>query len=200
MDTELAAPPQTSYTTQTFAKELIELCRRENFTDIILIGLNYGANVGIVMNELAPGLITHLILIEPPIFMEPWIVKVVEQQIEDLKNPSETLSQNIVDAVMPNGSPQDRTIALLSMKNTPTNVKSSTYANLLEWDKHHNFQCQVPTLLIQTTQVFCKEEALKSHFTNLQVGRVVGSGPWANLEVPAQVHSMIDRFLELSKI
>lgn len=33
--------------------------------------------------------------------------------------------------------------------------------------------------------------------TNLQVGRVVGSGPWANLEVPTQLHSMISRFLDL---
>ncbi|HEX2579440.1 MAG TPA: hypothetical protein VHK67_03455, partial [Rhabdochlamydiaceae bacterium] len=55
----------------------------------------------------------------------------------------------------------------------------------------------IPTLLIQTSHPFCVEEKARSLFSNLHVGRVVGSGAWANLEVPTQVHPMIERFLEV---
>jgi len=190
-----AAPP-IEYTVNLFAQSLIQLCKHEKLDHIVFIGLNYGGNVGLEVAQIAPHLISHLILIEPPMFMEPWIVKVVERHIKELANPSEQWVQETVDSVLMKASAEEREIALRSYGKTPSFVKASTYKNLLLWDKKHSSQCSIPTLMIQVSQPFCVEKKVKTTFPNLQVSRVVGSGPWATLEVPTQVHAMIDRFLE----
>lgn len=190
--------PKIEYNVNVFAEGLIQLCKHENLKHIIFIGLNYGADIGIAMAKIVPELISHLILIEPPIFMEPWINKVVEQQIKDLEHPRPEWAQETVDAVVMKASANERDIAFKALKSTPSFVKASTFRYLLAWDKKHTFKCTIPTLLIQTSQPFCTEEKARAIFTNLHIGRVVGSGPWANLEVPTQVHLMIDRFLELT--
>ncbi len=192
-----SSSPQIEYTVAVFAEGLIELCPQEKEDKVVFIGLNYGADIGIAMAQMAPNLISHLVLIEPPLFMEPWIVKAVEQQIEDLKHPRETWAEETVDAVIMNAPASDREISLRALETTPPFVKISTFKHLLMWDKTHPFTCSIPTLLIQTSQPFCTEKNARSVFSNLQVGRVIGSGPWANLEVPIQVHAMIDRFLEV---
>lgn len=189
--------PKIEYTLNVFAEGLIELCRHEKLDQVVLIGLNFGADIGIAMAQIAPELISHLILIEPPFFMEPWIVKVVEQQIKDLERPREDWAQETVDSVIMKAPAREREISLKALKMTPSLVKVSTFKHLLIWDKKHTFNCPIPTLMIQASQPFCTEEKARTVFSNLHVGRVVGSGPWANLEVPIQVHSMIDRFLEL---
>lgn len=190
--------PKVEYTVNLFAEGMIQLCKHENLSRVIFIGLNYGANIGIEIAKMAPSLISHLILIEPPIFMEPWIVKVVEQQIKDLENPHENWAQEVVDSVIMKTPDYEREISLRALKLTPAFVKASTFKHLLAWDKKHSFNCSIPTLMIQASQPFCTEEKARMVFSNLQVGRVVGSGPWVNLEVPSQAHSMIDRFLEIS--
>lgn len=192
-----SAHPQLDYTPTLFAQSLIQLCAHEKASPLVFIGLNYGANVGIEIARLAPHLLSHLVLIEPPFFMEPWITQVVEEQIRDLKNPRPAWADETVNALLPNAPQTERDIARKALKSTPAFVKISTYKELLSWDKSHNFTCQTPTLLIQASKPFCHESQVRQVFPHLQVGRVVGSGPWATLEVPAQVHAMVDRFLGL---
>jgi pimeloyl-ACP methyl ester carboxylesterase len=191
--------PAIAYTPEVFAEGLIQLCAHLNLQKLVLIGLNYGGNVGLAMTQMAPKLFSHLILIEPPIFMEPWIREVVEQQIEDLERADldkEKWAEELCRAVFVRALPHERAIALKALMRVPAFVKASTFRELLRWKMPS--QCAVPSLLIQTTQPFCTEEKARTLFANLQVGRVVGSGPWATLEVPNQTHAMIDRFLELS--
>lgn len=189
--------PKVEYTLNVFAEGMIQLCKHEEASQIIFIGLNYGADIGIEIAKMAPSLVSHLILIEPPIFMEPWIVQVVEQQIKDLADPREGWAQETVNSVIMKAPDDEREISLKALKLTPSFVKTSMFKHLLTWDKKHSFRCSIPTLMIQASQPFCTEEKARMVFSNLQVGRVVGSGPWVNLEVPIQAHSMIDRFLEI---
>jgi pimeloyl-ACP methyl ester carboxylesterase len=189
--------PKIEYSLTLFAESMIQLCAHENLSQVVFIGLNYGADIGIEIAKTSPALVSHLILIEPPIFMEPWILEVVEQQIKNLENPHDEWAQETVDFVMMKASDYERKIALKALKETPAFVKASIYKHLLNWDKEHSFSCSIPTLLIQASQPFCKEKKARTVFSNLQVGRVVCSGPWVNLEVPLQVHAMMDRFLEI---
>ncbi len=185
---------KTEYTLPLFAETALELCRHQQMEKVVLIGLNFGANVGIEIAKIEPKRLSHLILIEPPLFMESWIRTVVEAHIEEKENSEEEL----VDSVIYKATAEVRAVAIKAMKSTPGFVKSSTYRNLLQWDQNHEFLCSIPSLLIQTAQPFCSEEKARQVLSNLHVGRVVGTGPWANLESPDQVHTMIDRFLEIT--
>lgn len=191
--------PEIEYSLNVFAESLIELCKHEKVDQVVLIGMNYGANIGIVMAQMIPDLISHLILIEPPMFLEPWIVNILEQRIKDLQHPKENWIQETVDSFLLKTSPREREIAIRSLQQTPPFVKASTFKHLLVWDKSHSFSCSIPTFLLQISQPLCTEEKARHVFSNLHIGRVVGSGPWINLEVPLQAHSMIDRFLELQR-
>ena len=192
--------PKIEYTLNVFRESLFQLCKHENVHEIVFIGLNYGANIGIDLAKMAPAFISHLVLIEPPIFMEPWIKKAVEDQIKDLENYREEWAQETVDSVIMKATDDEKKIALKALKSTPAFVKASTFKHLLDWDKNYSFNCSIPTLMIQSSKPFCTEEKANTVFQNLQVGRVVGAGPWANLEAPEQVHPMIERFLELYPI
>lgn len=190
--------PKIDYSIEILADTLLDLCKSSGLDEIIYIGLNYGANLGIELAQRNPKLISHLILLEPPIFMEPWIVEAVKQQIEDLHNYRPEWPKETVEEVILKTTPQNCEIARKALEMTPPHVKISTFEHLLKWDHHHTFNCELPTLLVQSSHPFCKEEKAREHFTNLQVCRVLGSGPWVNLEVPQQVHVMIERFLELT--
>jgi pimeloyl-ACP methyl ester carboxylesterase len=192
-----SAKPQIEYTLDLYAENLLQLCKYEKMESIIFIGLNYGADIGIEIAKRAPKLLSRLVLIEPPFFMEPWIAKLVEEHIKHLANPQEGWVEETVNSVIMRAPEKERQIALKALKMVPPFVKASTYENLLAWDKKHSFQCSIPTLMIQASKTFCTEEKARTVFSKLEVSRVAGSGPWANLEVPLQVHSMIDRFLEL---
>lgn len=191
--------PSIEYTIPLFAETCLELCQLEQLGPTVLIGLNYGADIAIEMARLAPLRFTHLILIEPPLLMESWVVKMVEKQIEDLKDPKEDWAEEMVNSVIEKASKRDREIALSALKMTPPSVKASTFTHLLKWDRSHSKGCSTPTLLIQTSQPFCEEEQAGTLFSNLHVSRVAKSGPWATLEVSSQLESMIVRFLECSR-
>ncbi|MGH2637732.1 MAG: alpha/beta fold hydrolase, partial [Rhabdochlamydiaceae bacterium] len=157
--------PKIEYTLNVFSEGLIQLCKHEKMQQVICIGLNYGADIGITMAQIAPRLISHLILIEPPIFMEPWIVKVVKEQIKDLKHPRKEWAQEIVDSVIMQASTHERQIPLKALKMTPPFVKASIFKHLLAWDKKHSFNCSIPTLMIQVSQPFCTEEKARTVFS-----------------------------------
>jgi pimeloyl-ACP methyl ester carboxylesterase len=139
-----------------------------------------------------------MILIEPPIFMKPWIVKEIESQIANLVSKMPHRSEELIEEIVFKLSSADRKLALEVFAQTSREVRVSIYRNLLLWDKIYKKSCEVPSLLIQASRSFCDEENLHTLLLNLNVGRVVGAGPWANLEVPDQVHAMIERYLELS--
>lgn len=193
----LSETPQIDYAVHVLADCLIQLCQHEKMDQVIFIGLNYGGCLGIEMANRCPDLISHLILIEPTICMEAWIIQLVEEHIENLKNPQEEFVQEVVDSVFMKAAKEERERALRILKKTPYFVKSSLYQQLLHWNEQPLSPCSLPTLMIQTSQPFCTEEKARAVFSDLHVGKVVGSGPWATLEVPIQTHSMIDRFLEL---
>lgn len=193
--------PKSEYTPEAYAEDILSICQDHGLKNITFIGLNFGGNVGIALSTLHPQLISKLILIEPPILMEPWIIQSVEEHIRDLKDTSTTnYASELVDAIIMHASAPDRELAVKAFEKTPRHVQISTYENLLKWDRAYKdavHRSDIPTLYIQTSKPFCKEEKLHAYFSKLYTGRVVGSGPWASLEVPDQTNSMIERFLML---
>jgi pimeloyl-ACP methyl ester carboxylesterase len=58
-------------------------------------------------------------------------------------------------------------------------------------------RCTIPALLVLSRQSFADPASLAALGPNWHVGRAVGAGHFVQLVVPAQVHAMMDRFLEL---
>lgn len=194
-----SAAPHIEYSVDGYAQDILELCHYLKLSDLIFVGLNYGSTIGIALTLMSP-LIAKLILIEPPILMESWIVDSVKEHIADLKNPHNTnYAEELVKSVLTRGEKQDQDLAIQAFQKTAKHVQISTYENLFNWDKafkNSSHTISIPTLCIQTATPFCKEEELKKHFLNLQIGRVINSGPWATLEASHQLHPILDSFLK----
>jgi pimeloyl-ACP methyl ester carboxylesterase len=193
-----SAHPKIEYTVELLARAIVAMCNQLGLKQVVCIGLNYGANVGIEAAKLDSELISRLILIEPPLFMESWIIQLVNEQIKILERADISNTEKTVKEVLRLPCEKNQQLAIRAFNSTPDFVKISVYKHLICSDKHHDFHLTVPSLLIQASKPFCFEEKLHPHFSSLEVARVVGSGPWTNLEVPDQTHAMIERFLQLS--
>lgn len=195
--------PEQSYTVENFAEDIIYLCQAHDIKKAVVIGLNYGANVAIELANIST-LVSHLVLIDPPILMEPWVTQLVQEHIDDLNKPTlEKFAETLVEAVFFNTNQNNKQIAIAAFETTAKAALASTYENLLKWDKESIKKleyCTMPILYIQSSEPFCTEEALRKHCPHLMTGKVVGSGHWATLETPDQVNSMIKRFLEVTPI
>lgn len=193
--------PDQEYTVESYAEDILNLCQKCGLNQAIFIGLNFGACIGIALSQMQPQVISKLIMIEPPILMESWIISSVEEHIKDLQNPNiANYAVDLVDTVITQACPKEREMAKHAFEKTPRHVQISTYKNLLNWNQLFEEQgkiSEVPTLYIQSSMPFSTEEKVQHYFKSLYCGRVIGSGPWATLEVPNQVHSMIERFLTL---
>jgi pimeloyl-ACP methyl ester carboxylesterase len=148
-----------------------------------------------------PSLVSELVLIDPPILMEPWVKELIQNHINELQNPNiKFFSQQLVESVVINAAKEDKLMAIRAFDTTLRSALISTYQDLLKWDEkscHRLRQCHMPVLSIQSSHPFCSESSLRNLCPHLISGKVVKSGPWATLEAPIQVNAMIDRFLNL---
>ncbi|WP_172622716.1 alpha/beta fold hydrolase [Aquicella siphonis] len=194
--------PEQNYTVEGFAEDIVYLCQAHDIKKAVFVGLNYGVNVAIELANIS-SLVSHLVLIDPPVLMEPWVIQLVQEHIDDLNKPAhENFAETLAEAVFLNITPDKKQVAINAFETTAKTALASTYENLLAWDKEsvRKLQsCTMPVLYIQSGEPFCTEDALRTHCPHLMAGKVVGSGHWATLEVPDQVNSMIKRFLDITE-
>lgn len=194
-------PPQ-DYTIQGFADDVSYLCESQGILEAVFVGLNYGANVAIELAAKSP-VVSHLVLIDPPVILDTQTVRGIQAHIDDLQNPTcIDFAETLVDQVFLHTKNENKQLAIKAFDTTSKTALASAYKNLLEWDKESKkvlAQCEMPVLTIQSSIPFCTEESLQEICPHLKVSKVVDSGHWVTLEVPNQVNSMIERFLEINR-
>jgi len=87
-----------------------------------------------------------------------------------------------------------------AMAAAPQHVMVAAYAGLGAYDAQAAGRVTVPALYIAADEPAprCDMGRLHELLPQLQLGQTVGSGHFCQLEVPEQVHPMIDRFLAIS--
>ncbi|MCE3231065.1 MAG: ydjP 1 [Alphaproteobacteria bacterium] len=193
--------PKTHYAASIYAEDLLSLCQKLTIKEATVVGLNYGGVIAVELANMNPGLVSKLVLIDPPLLMESWVKQLIQNHIEELQDPDmKNFSQQLVESVMVKAAKEDKLMAIKAFDMISRPALISTYRDLLEWDgaSHDKIQnCTMPILNIQSSHPFCSEPSLRNLCPHLTTGKVVNSGPWATLEVPSQVNAMIDRFLNL---
>lgn len=193
--------PDSNYSMSLYAEDILALCSVLDIKQTTVIGLNYGGVLGIELANKNHKFVSDLILIDPPMLMESWLQQLILKHIDELQDPNiNFFSQKLVDSVMIKATEEDKLMAIKAFDSTLKPALIATYKDLLEWDlssKDKIQKCDFPVLNIQSSRPFCSEESLRNVCKQLVCGKVVNSGPWASLEVPNQVNSMIDRFLNI---
>jgi pimeloyl-ACP methyl ester carboxylesterase len=193
--------PDGNYAVSIFAEDLNSLCQGLVIEEAVVIGLNYGAVVAIELANLTPQLVSELVLIDPPVLMESWVKQLVQGHVDELQGPPfNTFSKQLVESVVMKATKEDKEMAISAFDTTSRSALICTYQDLLKWDgtsADKIRQCTMPVLNVQTSNPFCPASSLQTLCPHLVNEKIVDSGPWATLEVPAQINAMIDRFLNI---
>ena len=193
--------PNQNYGVSIYAEDLISFYQEFKIEKAAIIGLNYGGVIAIELANMIPQHVSELVLIDPPMLLESWGKQFIQNHIDELQDPDmKIFSQQIVESMMVNAAKEDKLMAIKAFDMTSRSALISTYQDLLEWDSlsHEKIQqCRMPVMNIQSSRPFCSESSLQKLCQHLISSKVVNSGPWATLEVPAQVNTILDRFLNL---
>ncbi|MCH9630648.1 MAG: Haloalkane dehalogenase [Chlamydiia bacterium] len=193
--------PSGDYLIEELADDVYKLCKILQLKGLAFVGLNYGANIGIALDQKFPGLISYLTLLEPPIFMEEWVIESVKEHIQDLKSIDQNIyAKKLVNEVLPNGTKKEKSLATAAFVKTPPTVQVSIYEQLIMWDTRAKTTLKVSntkTLLIQAKKSFTKESLIKEYYTNLIVEKSNSVGPWIPLEDPNELNKLIKCYLDV---
>lgn len=164
-----------------------------------IIGLNYGACVGIEMGYQQPDRVSALVLLDPPLLMESWVVKLVQDHIQELYDEGfVNFAEHLVRNVMKKGCDEDKKMAISSFQKIKRMTLAKVYEGLLHWDKSAKEKlshCSIPLLHIQSENPFCQEDPLGKICPQAKHVQIKGTGPWLSLEKPERVNQEIIQFL-----
>ena len=178
---------------------ICSLIQKNKFSNVVLVGLNNGANIA--LSACCSGLtsIKRCILIDPPLFLESGFIGEIEEFIEQCDKPGcEVFIKELVENLLSRTSQPNRDIAFNAFMQVDKASLKSLFRSLIEWDQSSDSLMQsfnIPTLCIVTDEHHCRYHQLQSRAPGFQLAKVVGSKCWATLEVPEQINAMIDRFL-----
>lgn len=193
--------PEQNYTIKGFADGVAYLCRENGIKKAIFAGLLIGGNIAIELANTVPGLVSHLILLEPAILIDPSMIWLIQEYIKDLKDPNKkNFIEDLAESLFFSISSDKKQLVLQALREASRQAFASTFEDLLRWNETGSekiMNCKMPTLYIRSTEPFCSENALRQFCPHLIAGKVVGSGQWITMEVPDQVNAMIKRFLTL---
>lgn len=190
-----------SFSIEDMAKEVACLIKDSSFNQATVVGLNYGGNVALQLAYDYPDLVSHIILLDPPILMAEWVKDLVREHINELKNPLiENFASNLVENVGLYMNNHDKQIAIEAFNIIHKTNLAKVYENLLIWDSDSHFKLKTlktPILHIQSQNPFCEESTMKKLCPHVMTARVIGAGHWMTMEAPIQVNDMIQRFIDI---
>ena len=194
--------PQTGYTAERHANDLLGILRRERIRRSVLIAHAGGGPTALAFAAAHPDRVRALVLIDSNVGPRAQIGDPSDAggaafaaMIEQIEGPSGDAGLTTLYSSL--FSPFARTIgrrAVQQALSMPREVVVEELASLAIDSQALARKLDLPVLWISAGAI--DEDRLASVFRRLEFGRVVGSGHFPQLEVPEQLNAMLDRFLQ----
>jgi pimeloyl-ACP methyl ester carboxylesterase len=179
-----------------------EICKYYVLDNVWLVGLNNGASIAINIDHMQHLTLSGMILIDPPLFMNPQLRSSLETFISSIDPKSyESYTEGLVSDLLANTNKAEKIIAHKECRRADLDSLKQAYRSLLDWDydaKGVVSSISIPTLCILTDGELCSYDIVKQAAPQFIFGKVVGSKCWATLDAPEQVNAMIERFLAVN--
>jgi pimeloyl-ACP methyl ester carboxylesterase len=192
--------PEGPYTIGAIAEEVAWTARELGLYKPVLVA----HSMGVIALEVAhryPDLASALVLIDAPIFLPREVEGAFQQLLQGLRSPAyaDVIAQTCDQLIfLPTDDRARRERLHAEMLETPQHVLASTWEHFLAYDAAPAAaHCKLPLLCIAAVMP-SDETRLRELCPQLWVGRTVGAGHFPQLEVPAQVNAMVERFLALN--
>lgn len=192
--------PESGYAIADFAHDLARFCAEVGIDKPVVAGHSLGGMIAIELAARYPSLPAALVLVDPgPIDPLPETVTFFKEFVKELEGPNgEEVRRLYVQDMGALDEELAQSIADL-MCRVPLPIAAAVIHGVNSWNGVDAFtHCTAPTLMIRRTLEPTSDAVrLRRIKPDLQVGITVGAGHFHQLEVPEQVNSMIERFLEL---
>ena len=194
--------PIASNTMKDLSSIIYIICKKFSLKNVVLIGLNNGANIAIDAALTQTLEIKGLILIDPPIFMDKSFIKTITSYVKSLEKDgfNHQYVTTFVDTLFIEADFKTKKMAVNAFNGVNRKSLQEIFRGLIRWDAHSagilkKILC--PTLCILTDEHHCSYKKMRREAPQFEIGKVIGSKCWATLEVPEQINAMIARFLKL---
>jgi pimeloyl-ACP methyl ester carboxylesterase len=195
--------PQQAYPISAFADDVVWCCRELQLHKPVLIGHSMGGIVAYDVAARAPRLPGAIVMLDAAVVMPAAVRDAVPHFLGVLSGPDRAaaLRDFVAKALfLPSDDPARKSGILDDMASAPQHVMAAAYAGLGAYDAQAAGRVDVPALYIAADEPSprCDMARLRELLPQLQQGQTVGSGHFCQLEVPEQVHPMIERFLAIA--
>ncbi|MDT4915302.1 MAG: hypothetical protein QOH89_2 [Pseudonocardiales bacterium] len=194
--------PDQAYTVEGFADDLSWLCGHLGTDRVVVVGHSMGGSVALALAANHQELVSAVVLVDSPLVWPDDTRSALRQGAEAMSGPDgAAVRRTIIDAFFIPTDNAERRIALTEqMLQTPDQVAASAFLSVATWDQHGaaaRVKAPVLALLSGTMPLTVADNFPSGVVDELAIGQTVGAGHFIQLEVPDQVNSMLERFLQL---
>lgn len=190
--------PEQEYEIPGFAQDVAWLCGELSLERPVVVGHSLGGLVALQIAGTEPEP-SAIVALDSPILPPPGREALMRELFARLRTPAyeEHLREHFAAFFTPADDPRRQRCILDEIIRVPRHALISAWENgSFRFDATAAARaCKVPFLYIDAGTPNADLPALAALCPTLQVARTVGSGHFLELEVPAQVNAMIDRFL-----
>lgn len=192
--------PDGEYTIKGFADDLGWMIQHLQLDKPVLVGHSMGGTVVLEAAARHPELVSAIVILEALVVSPPGLVDGFRPVLEAIKTPAYAgaLTQFTEQLTGPLYDADARTRMTATMIANSPRVMISSLQDLLSYDSASAAaHCKVPVLYVSSGPWYTDVDRFRSLCPTLTTAQLVGCGHYFELEVPDQLHPIIDRFLEI---
>jgi pimeloyl-ACP methyl ester carboxylesterase len=194
--------PRSGYEIPALADDLASLCVEAGIEKPVVVGHSLGGMIAVELAARHPGLVGAIVAVEPgPLYATAEAAAIYRGLAEQLAGPGgEDVRRAFVRSAVQSKTFDEelRDHVIETMCAVPLPVATALIRGVAEWNGVSALAlCDVPLLMLLAYPAKSNDAwRLLPLKTDIQYAMTVGTGHFNQLEAPAQVNAMIERFLE----